>query len=287
MRATAHIEVVPLPAPAGGVLVRARRILRSVSRHAHNSFCFGAVQAGERTVMAGGQAFRAGPGTVLTINPGMVHGCGVSSAPCSYVMFCVRPQMLGFDLPWFPTPVVAHAALAASIIECARSIQGDSTPLTEAAFHTVLGRLCNLADWPAPPPGQSNAMVESVRLRLETAERPVQLAELARQVDCPPHRLCRLFSRWVGMPPYEYHNFVRIRRVRRMLADGLGLAAAAFEAGFSDQSHMHRVFVRLMGMTPGQYLRGLIKPPEGRKPGKNAIPCKPDIPRPYRSHRTR
>jgi len=39
--------------------------------------------------------------------------------------------------------------------------------------------------------------------------------------------------------------------VKELLGAGeLGLAAIADEAGFSDQSHMSRVFKRLTGMTP-------------------------------------
>ncbi|WP_231725983.1 MULTISPECIES: helix-turn-helix domain-containing protein [unclassified Sphingomonas] len=37
------------------------------------------------------------------------------------------------------------------------------------------------------------------------------------------------------------------------MRSGVGLADAGCEAGFADQSHFHRAFVRRFGMTPGAY----------------------------------
>jgi AraC-like DNA-binding protein len=39
-------------------------------------------------------------------------------------------------------------------------------------------------------------------------------------------------------------------KVRSLLVGGVSLAAAAAEAGFSDQSHMSRMFKKVYGFTP-------------------------------------
>ncbi|MDJ0742612.1 MAG: helix-turn-helix domain-containing protein [Xenococcaceae cyanobacterium MO_167.B27] len=36
----------------------------------------------------------------------------------------------------------------------------------------------------------------------------------------------------------------------------MSIADVAAETGFSDQSHLHRYFKRIVGVTPGQYVRG-------------------------------
>jgi AraC-like DNA-binding protein len=41
------------------------------------------------------------------------------------------------------------------------------------------------------------------------------------------------------------------------LADGRPIAEAAIDAGFADQSHMTRAFVRQFGVTPGRYVAAL------------------------------
>jgi AraC-like DNA-binding protein len=42
------------------------------------------------------------------------------------------------------------------------------------------------------------------------------------------------------------------------MADGQTLAQAAIQAGFADQSHMTRAFVRQLGITPGRYRVAIV-----------------------------
>jgi transcriptional regulator GlxA family with amidase domain len=82
---------------------------------------------------------------------------------------------------------------------------------------------------------------------------PPDGAELARAAGLSPAHLTRLFTRTVGAPPRHFLLWLRVRRARELLDQGLPLAQCATEAGFADQSHLHRAFVRIMGLTPGQY----------------------------------
>jgi AraC-like DNA-binding protein len=56
----------------------------------------------------------------------------------------------------------------------------------------------------------------------------------------------------------------RLELARAAIASGAPLAAAAAGAGFADQSHMTRQFVRAYGLTPGRWAR-LARP---RAPSK-------------------
>lgn len=47
----------------------------------------------------------------------------------------------------------------------------------------------------------------------------------------------------------------RVRRARDMLQKGANIADAAFEAGFSDQSHLTRNFRAIYGVTPARYFQ--------------------------------
>lgn len=47
----------------------------------------------------------------------------------------------------------------------------------------------------------------------------------------------------------------RIERARRLLEQGLPLADAALQLGFSDQSHFQRAFKQRVAATPGEYRR--------------------------------
>ena len=66
-------------------------------------------------------------------------------------------------------------------------------------------------------------------------------------------QLLRGFAREVGTTPHAYLVQRRVRLATRHLAGGKSPGEAATLAGFADQSHMTRAFVRQFGFTPARY----------------------------------
>jgi len=66
-------------------------------------------------------------------------------------------------------------------------------------------------------------------------------------------RFLRLFRDALGMPPHRFQVAQRIALARRMLESGRSVGDTAVATGFADQSHLHRHFVRTLGITPGAY----------------------------------
>ncbi|HEX7390597.1 MAG TPA: AraC family transcriptional regulator, partial [Acidiphilium sp.] len=92
----------------------------------------------------------------------------------------------------------------------------------------------------------------------EFPEAATSLADLAALAGVSRFQLIRGFARDVGMTPHAYLVQVRLRLVRRLLGTGISPAEAALRAGFADQSHMTRAFVRQFGVTPGRYRAAVI-----------------------------
>jgi AraC-like DNA-binding protein len=63
----------------------------------------------------------------------------------------------------------------------------------------------------------------------------------------------RGFVREIGITPHAYLVQRRVRLARQLLANGQTPVQAAIQAGFADQSHMTRAFVRQLGVTPSRY----------------------------------
>jgi AraC family transcriptional regulator len=84
----------------------------------------------------------------------------------------------------------------------------------------------------------------------------VSLKELARECRLSTAHFSRAFRRSVGVAP---HNWLIEQRIvlskKKMRDDRLSLADVAAECGFSDQSHLTRHFVRIVGVTPGAWRR--------------------------------
>ena len=79
------------------------------------------------------------------------------------------------------------------------------------------------------------------------------LAALAAEAGLSRFQFLRGFARDTGLPPHAYLIQRRLSLARHLIAQGTALADAAAGAGFADQSHMTRAFVRAFGVTPAQY----------------------------------
>ena len=66
--------------------------------------------------------------------------------------------------------------------------------------------------------------------------------------------LSRAFKKYNGASPVEFRKYVRISAAFfDLILTKKSLAAIAYDAGFSDQSHMTREFIKFAGLTPGQF----------------------------------
>jgi AraC family transcriptional regulator len=86
----------------------------------------------------------------------------------------------------------------------------------------------------------------------------VPLADMARECRLSTSHFTRAFRHTVGMPRHKWLLSRRIELAKEKLRDGRSsISDVALECGFSDQSHLTRVFTRLAGMTPGAWRRVL------------------------------
>jgi AraC family transcriptional regulator len=87
-------------------------------------------------------------------------------------------------------------------------------------------------------------------------QEPLDLASLASSAGVHPTHLCRTFRRFRGQAISDAMMGARVQFVARRLTESQApLADIAAEAGFTDQSHMTRVFKRVTGCPPGDHRR--------------------------------
>jgi AraC-like DNA-binding protein len=101
------------------------------------------------------------------------------------------------------------------------------------------------------PPGAMRRVREHVELHLSKS---MDLVELAGVASLSVYHFARAFKQSTGVAPHHYLVHRRIERAQEMLARSeLPLSEIALAAGFSDQSHLARLFRQMLGVTPGQY----------------------------------
>jgi len=110
---------------------------------------------------------------------------------------------------------------------------------------------------PAPPNGLAPWQVLRVRdyVELQLGE-AIHVACLARIAKLSASHFARAFKASFGMAPATY---VAVRRVERakslMLSTNDPLCRISLDCGFSDQSHLSRVFSRRVGESPSHWRR--------------------------------
>ena len=73
----------------------------------------------------------------------------------------------------------------------------------------------------------------AIRFLEENAARQPTLAEAARSVHLSEFHFQRLFSRWAGVSPKRFLQFLTVEHAKRLLAEQRGTLEAAYAAGLS------------------------------------------------------
>jgi AraC family transcriptional regulator len=84
----------------------------------------------------------------------------------------------------------------------------------------------------------------------------LSLAQVAAQCDLSREHFSRTFKITTGLTPHQWRQICRIDAVKQLLTgSSRSIADIALTCGFADQSHLTRVFGRIVGTSPGQWRR--------------------------------
>lgn len=83
----------------------------------------------------------------------------------------------------------------------------------------------------------------------------MSLDELAARMDMSPAHFQRMFSRWVGVSPKRYQQYLRLGHAKTLLRDRFTTLETALAVGLSGSGRLHDLFLRWEAMSPGEYAR--------------------------------
>ncbi|MEO8530569.1 MAG: bifunctional helix-turn-helix domain-containing protein/methylated-DNA--[protein]-cysteine S-methyltransferase [Deltaproteobacteria bacterium] len=90
---------------------------------------------------------------------------------------------------------------------------------------------------------------------IDRAEGPFSLDALAERLQMSAAHFQRTFSRWVGVSPKRYQQYLTLDHAKALLADRHSTLQVAHEAGLSGGGRLHDLFVTWEAMTPGEFAR--------------------------------
>ncbi len=111
----------------------------------------------------------------------------------------------------------------------------DSTGSSEQGYHfSVMRRAIDLIDEGDPT---------------------LSLEDLAARMDMSPAHFQRVFSRWVGVSPKRYQQYLALGHAKALLRDRFTTLEASMATGLSGSGRLHDMFVRWEAMSPGEFAR--------------------------------
>lgn len=150
-----------------------------------------------------------------------------------------------------PGAALALRALAELLLH--EIAQGHAAARTTAASRAVTRRPGRPARGQRLQPHHIAAIDRFIDHHIESV---VRIDDLAAQVGLSRYHFLRCFKRATGSSPLQYVLAKRVEHARQLLAQSEeSIAAVAYAAGFSSQSHLNAMFKRHFGVTPGAFVR--------------------------------
>ena len=87
----------------------------------------------------------------------------------------------------------------------------------------------------------------------DNAYRQPELTEVAARIGLSEYHFQRLFTRWAGISPKRFLQFLTRENAKALLARSGNLLDATYAAGLSSPGRLHDLFVQTEAVTPGEF----------------------------------
>lgn len=242
-------------------------VIQDFPMHFHEHYTIGFIEKGKMKLNYKSKEYIANKGDLLLFNPYDSHSCSdINGEVFSFssinidenIMLDLVSQMADNNiLPCFNSPINFHSPYINKLIEIYMHIICEENPLyKEEKFILLIKELLST---------YSNLELSNIELNKtkeiskvcryinENYKENISLDTLSNIVGISKFHFIRLFSKEKGITPYKYLETVRINNAKRLLKKGLSPVNVAIETGFNDQSHLNKLFKKVIGVTPKQY----------------------------------
>jgi AraC family transcriptional regulator len=234
----------------------------SLPVHDHAQAYFSLLLAGDYLESVGGKEWRYRPFDAGFHPARLPHRDSIGAAGARFLCLEVSAGSLAAaDLRLSNAPTLLPADVAVQLLRLHRPLMLGI--LSALDCENAVWELCGeVSDEPRYAERRRPAWLSrSLELIEEEFGKPLTVQEVARRSGIHPVHLSREFRRRFGESLGEYTNKVRVRHAcALMMCDDESLAAVAAATGFTDQSHLCRVFKSLLGCTPSEFRRSARRP---------------------------
>ena len=90
---------------------------------------------------------------------------------------------------------------------------------------------------------------------IDGAQQDLSLDELAEQMDMSTAHFQKIFSRWAGVSPKRFQQYLTLGHAKALLEARFTTLETADAVGLSGSGRLHDLFLRWEAMSPGEYAR--------------------------------
>lgn len=94
---------------------------------------------------------------------------------------------------------------------------------------------------------------KAIRFLAENFHSQPSLKEIARNIHMSEFHFQRLFTRWVGISPKRFLQFLTKEYAKTLLEKSINLLDVTYESGLTSPGRLHDLFVTCEAVTPGEY----------------------------------
>lgn len=233
-----------------------------VERHTHTEAHFVFVLGGRYASTAHGATDDAGAATLIYNPPGTTHIDRFANQHGRFFGLSIKAEHLDEleqDLGFADRPHrLRHPralAIAAGAVKRVPHDNPDAPAMLEALSLELLAAIAHRR--PVPDKAAPRWLKTACAMIADSTE-PPSVAAVARAVGVHPVHLARTFRAHLGLSPGDYARQRRLERATDlMLRPNASLTDVAHAAGYADQSHLTRDFVRAAGLTPAKFRAAL------------------------------
>lgn len=234
--------------------------------HWHSEFELIRVLSGNMTLYLNENEYEFASGDSVLIPGGIVHGAAAFA--CVYECIVFSPSLIYVSRQC--RAIVKGCATQSVFYKSSKVVDDIFNALSERGngfeFRFLSGIYALIYEIAAEYRGSGmhlpkNARFEKIKSALALIEENYNtqftLAELAESCGMSPNYFCRFFRQMTQKTPFDYINTYRINIACEMLSQGSAVTETAYNCGFNDLSYFIKMFRRIKGVSPKEYVRSL------------------------------
>lgn len=256
----------------GGLeMIDAKYRHKNFAKHCHETYTISVIEAGGQKFFRSNQIHFAPEHSIILVNADDVH-TGQASNGVGWSYQAIYPleshfTKLASDIGWqqgfapyFPNAVVFDPQMAFELRQLFACLKHQSNSLLrETMFNTVLTKLMikhGKTKKPINKLSENQSALFKAKDYLDNhASENVSLEYIATRFGVSAFHFVRQFQQQFGLPPHAYQIQQRLKQAKKLLKMGCSVVDTSISLGFYDQSHFHRHFKKVLGVTPGKYAK--------------------------------